>query len=44
MMNTESENIIKMICLKKLLLKEKGSEDMLNRVINPKTNSEKTIR
>ena len=42
--NIKRENNMKIICLEKLLLKENGSEDMLNKVTNPKTSKEATIR
>ena len=42
--NIKRENNMKIICLEKLLLKENGSEDMLNKVTNPKTSKEVTIR
>ena len=42
--NIKRENNMKIICLKKLLLKENGSEDILNKVINPKTSKDVTIK
>ena len=42
--NIKRENSMKIICLKKLLLKENGSEDILNKVINPKTSKDVTIK